>query len=266
MMPFRVTSTTDLAKILTIVSMCLSISIQSLGWGQTGHRVVGYIAQKHLTKKALKNLRMVMGNETIAMASNWMDNIKSDRTYDHMGPWHYCTIPDGMTYAEAGTPDEGDIIKTIERLIHELETKQFTDEDELFALKCLIHLIGDIHQPLHVGNGNDRGGNDVKLKWFGRNSNLHRVWDSEMIDGKQLSFTELGQSLDFATKNQISQWQNDPILTWAAESMSYRDQMYDLPENMSIGFQYSYHNWSTVEYRLLQAGIRLAGILNQIYG
>ena len=238
----------------------------SLSWGRTGHRVVGHIAQKHLSKKALKNIRLIMGNESIAMASNWMDEIKSDRVYDHMNPWHYCTIPDGMTYAEAGTPDEGDAIATIERLIRELETKQFTDEDELFALKSLIHLIGDIHQPLHVGNGEDRGGNDIKVKWFWNDSNLHRVWDSGMIDSQQLSFTEMAASIDFATDAQIQKWQSDPLMTWIEESKSLRNQVYDLPENMSIGYEYNYKNWDTAEQRLLQAGIRLAGVLNMIYG
>ena len=249
-----------------ILFLSVLISIQSFGWGKNGHRAVGYIAQQHLSKKAMKNLRLIMGHESLAIASNYMDDIKSDRAYDHMGPWHYCTIPDGKTYAEAGTPDEGDVIITIERLIRELETKEFTDEDELFALRCLIHLIGDIHQPMHVGNGTDRGGNDVKLKWFGSNSNLHRVWDSEMIDGQQLSYTELANSVNHASDMDIAKWQNDPILTWTEESKSYRSQLYNLPENLSIGYQYSYNNWATVEVRLLQAGIRLAGVLNRIYG
>lgn len=244
----------------------ITLSFSSFGWGKTGHRVVGHIAMEHLSKKALKNIRLIMGNESLAMASNWMDDIKSDHSYDHMSPWHYCTIPDGMSYAEAGTPQEGDIIVTIERLIRELESKEFTDKDELFALKCLIHLIGDLHQPLHVGKGDDRGGNDVKVKWFGSNSNLHRVWDSEIIDGQQLSFTELSQSIDFPTPGQLSQWQNDPLMKWVEESIAYRKQVYDLPENMSIGYEYSYYNWATVQHRLLQAGVRLAGILNRIYG
>jgi hypothetical protein len=242
------------------------LSLQSFGWGKNGHRAVGYIAQQHLSKKALKNLRLIMGNETLAMASNYMDDIKSDRAYDHMSPWHYCTIPDGQTYAQAGTPDEGDAIATIERLIRELETKKFTDKDELFALRCLIHLIGDIHQPLHVGNGTDRGGNDIKIKWFGRSSNLHRVWDSEMIDGQQLSYTELAESIDFASNEQIEKWQSDDIVAWTDEAKALRKQVYDLPENLSIGYQYNYSNWATVEQRLLVAGIRLAGVLNRIYG
>jgi len=249
---------------LLIIS--LFIASNSFGWGQIGHRAVGYIAQLHLSKKAKKEIYKIMGNESLAMASTWMDFIKSDPAYNFMGAWHYCTIPDGETYAEAGTPEEGDVIETIERLIKELETRQFTDSDELMALRMLIHLVGDIHQPLHVGNGEDRGGNDIKLKWFGQSTNLHSVWDSRMIDGQQLSYTELAISVNSPSDSEITSWQSDPILVWAAESMSYRKELYSLPENMSISYRYHFDNWATVQKRLVQAGVRLAGILNGIYG
>ena len=251
---------------MLVLFFSLLISQQSFGWGKTGHRAVGYIAEQYLTKKARKEIKKIMGSESLAIASIWMDFIRSDRAYDQMDPWHYATIPNGLHYSEAGTPKEGDVIFTIKRLIQELETKQFTDEDELFAIRCLIHLIGDIHQPLHVGTAEDRGGNDVKVKWFGSNSNLHRVWDSDMIDGQQLSYTEMAESINFPTNSQILQWQKDPLMKWVEESISYREQIYALPDNSSIGYRYSFDNWATVEHRLLQAGIRLAGVLNQIYG
>jgi len=251
---------------LIILFFCLVASLPSFGWGKTGHRVVGRIAEQHLTKKARKNLQQILGNESLAMVSDWMDFIRSDPGWDHAGPWHYCTIPDGMTYDQVEIPPEGDLIQTLNRVIQELKTKQFTDKDELTALKLLIHLAGDIHQPLHVGNGQDRGGNDVKLKWFWQNSNLHRVWDSEMIDGELLSYTEWVASINFATKSEIIAWQHAGIEDWAYESMSYRNQIYNLPQNMSINYRYVYDNIDVVRHRLLQAGIRLAGILNDIYG
>lgn len=251
---------------LIILFFSFAASLQSFGWGKTGHRVVGAIAEMYLTKKASKEIQRIMGNESLAMAANWMDFIRSDPRWDHAGPWHYTTIPDGMTYEQAGTPDEGDAIETIERLINELQTKQFTDSDELVALRFLIHLIGDLHQPLHTGNGEDRGGNDIKLKWFFKNSNLHGVWDSGIIDGEQLSHSEWVNEINFATRTEITTWQRSSPVEWAYESMSYRNQIYDLPENKSINYRYVYNNIDLVRHRLLQAGIRLAGILNNIYG
>jgi hypothetical protein len=235
-------------------------------WGQTGHRVVGLVAERHLTKKAKANIEKILGGESLAMVSNYMDFIKSDPTYKHMDPWHYCTIPDGQTYEQAGTPSEGDVIATIERLKVELKNKQFTDGDEAFAIKMLAHLVGDIHQPLHVGNGNDRGGNDVKLKYFWESSNLHRVWDSDMIDSQQLSYTEFADWVDTEDKATVATWQKNVTTDWAYESMGLRKQVYNLPEDLSLSYRYNFDNIDAVKLRLVQAGVRLAGLLNEIYG
>ena len=177
-------------RIILSIVLSFLITTYSYGWGQTGHRVVGSIAEYHLSKKARKNLKIILNGQSIAMVGNFMDEIKSDSTYDLYNPWHYCTIPDGKTYEEAGTPDEGDIIYAIQFFISELQSKKLNSMDEAFALKCLIHLVADIHQPLHVGNGDDRGGNDVQVEYFWSNSNLHRVWDTGIINGQNLSYTE----------------------------------------------------------------------------
>jgi hypothetical protein len=236
------------------------------GWGQTGHRVIGTIAEDYLTRKAKKKISILLGDESIAMAANYMDEIRSEPDYRFLDPWHYCTIPDGTTYEENGAPEEGDIIMAINRLTEELKSKEFTLGDEKFTLKLLIHLIGDIHQPLHVGNGTDRGGNDVKVEYFWENSNLHRVWDSGIIDGQKLSFTEYTEWINHTSKKEIVRWQQSDVTEWAYESVSHRPQVYRLPENNIINYRYDYDNIDLVNLRLLQAGVRLAGVLNEIYG
>lgn len=253
-------------KRFVLTSIISLFVFHALPWGKTGHRVVGLVAERHLTKKAKKNIAKVLGHESLAEVSNYMDFIRADDTYDHMDPWHYATIPDSMSYEQAGTPQEGDVIQSINRLIGELKTGEFTDEDEAFALKLLVHLIGDIHQPLHVGTGEDRGGNDVRVEYFWDSYNLHRVWDSGIIDGQQLSYTEYVEWIDHAPEEKIEAWQNTTVLDWAYESVAYRDQVYDLPESKKINYRYDYDNLDLVNLRLLQAGIRLAGVLNEIYG
>ncbi|MFK7971770.1 MAG: S1/P1 nuclease [Bacteroidia bacterium] len=235
-------------------------------WGKTGHRIVGEIAQRHLTKKAQKNIERVLGSEDLAMASNWMDFIKSDRNYRFMYTWHFVSIPDGKRYEDITPPASGDVIGTIERLTEELKTGEYTHEDERFVIRCLIHLIGDIHQPLHVGRAEDAGGNRVKLGWFRSKSNLHRVWDSELIDHQQLSYTEYATYLDHAPKDTIKVWQDATVRDWAYESMEYRKLTYDLPPDSTLRFRYNFDHKAVLEKRLNQAGIRLAGILNMVYG
>ncbi|SNS46536.1 S1/P1 Nuclease [Ekhidna lutea] len=245
----------------------LLIVSQSFAWGPTGHRIVGLIAERHLTNKARKNIEKALGFETLAEVSYYMDFIKSDDKYDYMYDWHFATIPTGKTYEEAGTPEEGDVIVALQRLISELETKEFTDGDEAFALKCLVHLIGDIHQPLHVGNGEDRGANDVKLDFFWKSSNLHRVWDSQMIEEQKFSYTEYAEWIDHPTAKQLEDWSSLNVLDWAYESVKYREQCYNtVPEDKKLSYDYVYENLDLLNQRLLQAGIRLANVLNEIYG
>lgn len=252
---------------LSLISFfILLLSIQSFGWGLTGHRVIGRIAEAHLTKKAQRNITTVLQEESIAMVSNFMDEIRSEPKYKFLDPWHYCTIPDGLNYEEAGTPGEGDIIQSINQLIKELKEKKFTLGDESFTLKLLIHLIGDLHQPLHVGNGNDRGGNEVSVEYFWKESNLHRVWDSGIIDHQLLSYTEYTDWINHLSEKEINQWQNSGVIDWAMESVSFRPEVYQIPESKKINYRYNYENIDLLNHRLLQAGIRLAGILNEIYG
>lgn len=252
--------------LLTLFAIALLHSSCAFGWGATGHRITGHIAERHLTETARENIRKVLGHESLAMVSTFMDEIKSDPAYDHLRPWHYCTIPDGMKYSEAGTPENGDVVYAIEKLSEELRTKKFTQGDEAFTLKLLVHLIGDIHQPLHVGNGNDRGGNDVQVTYFSRKSNLHRVWDSGIIDGTQLSYTEYAEWINHPEPAEVEKWQKSGVRHWAHESMTYRPQIYKLPKDKRLSYQYDYAHKPTVNLRLLQAGIRIAGMLNEIYG
>jgi hypothetical protein len=241
--------------------------MQVFGWGQTGHRVVGQIAENHLNPEAAKAVKALLGEESLAMCANWMDHIKSNDAYDHMNPWHYCTIPDGLSYHTCEHPDEGDVIQAIEHLIVEIETKEFQyAENEAMAVKMLAHLVGDLHQPLHVGNGTDKGGNDFKIKWFGDYSNLHRIWDSDLINHQQLSYTEYAAWIDYTNPADVVAWQGSTVIDWAHESQTIRMTIYPEEGASSLGYGYNYEHIETLNQRLLQAGVRLAGILNALYG
>ncbi|WP_299754852.1 S1/P1 nuclease [uncultured Pontibacter sp.] len=253
-------------KLTSIFFLCLMLTGQVFAWGQNGHRAVGLVAEQHLSKKAKKKVMQVLENNSLAEVSVWMDDIKSDSTYDHTHDWHWVTIQDGETYEQSEKNPNGDVLGKIEELSKVLKSGKLTKAQEQEYLKYLVHLVGDIHQPLHVGTGDDQGGNQVKVQWFYQPSNLHRVWDTDMIAGKNLSFTEIVRFLGEPDKAQVKQWQSDSVRDWANESMSYRPRVYNLPEDKKISYSYAYENYSLVEQRLLQAGVRLAGLLNEIYG
>ncbi|MGE0587725.1 MAG: S1/P1 nuclease [Cyclobacteriaceae bacterium] len=249
---------------ITVLVFLISYST-AYPWGATGHRVVGEVASQYLNAKAKKKLTDLLMGESLAMAGTWMDEVRSNRKYDYMTDWHWVTIPEGTNYADTEKNPNGDIIEAIDRMIKKLKSGGLTKTDEAESLKVLIHLVGDIHQPLHVGTGDDRGGNDTKVKWMGRSSNLHRVWDSDIIDETKLSYTEMAAGLIRPTKSEVTKLQRSTVLDWAKESMALRKQVYEIGDS-ELGYDYSYHNLDKVERRLMEAGIRLAGILNSIYG
>ncbi len=240
---------------------------QTFAWGQTGHRVIGQIATWHLNKRAQKNINKLLGPETLAMSGTWMDEVRSDSTYNYMVTWHYLTIPGGEQYDVSKQDAGGNAYATLQTIVAGLKSDTLSAEDEVVYLRILVHLVGDLHQPLHVGTGEDKGGNDVKVRWMGGESNLHRVWDSDMIDSKQLSYTELATYLNrFITKDKAKQWQSVPFSQWLSEDMALRETVYDIPEDHYLSYHYAFKNYPVVEQRLLMAGVRLAGILNDIYG
>lgn len=251
---------------LFIISAIFFNTSSTLFWGQIGHRTVGLIAEGLVKNKTKKAIERVLENETLAEVSTYMDEVRSDSEFNYANTWHYCTIPDGMTYEEAPVQEGGDVVWAIEKIITELKAGGMSLEEEAIKLKFLVHMVGDIHQPLHVGTGEDRGGNDVKVQWFGSKTNLHSVWDSKMINGKEYSYTEFAEWVNHPTKSQIKAWQAATVRDWAHESMTYRPQIYDVPENGRLSYAYGYQYFDIVKHRILQAGVRLAGVLNDIYG
>ena len=252
-------------KRITVYLLFCLISIESYCWGLTGHRVTGMIAEHYLNAKAKKRIKQLLGQESLALVSTWMDEIRSDSTHIDMADWHWVTIETGMTYDQSKKNPKGDAIMTLERVIAELKSHQLTPQQELEDLRILVHLAGDIHQPLHVGCCDDGGGNKVRVKWFRSESNLHHVWDNDMIDDSKFSYTELVAALGEPDQVTVTRLQKASVRDWVNESMNYRKQVYNIGDG-NLSYKYTYKNFPLVRLRLVEAGVRLAGILNQIYG
>jgi len=233
------------------------------GWGKTGHRIVGEIANQHLSHSAKKNITELLGHSDLSRISNWSDEIKSDPNWKHAWNWHFMTIPDGETF-ESGE-HEGIAFEKTNDFISTLKDNHSSQSDKEIALKFLVHIVGDLHQPLHVGNGNDRGGNDVKVKWFSESTNLHRIWDSHLIDHQQLSYTEYADYLMLGvSKNQINKAMTPNLIDFILESATLRNQTYVIGDG-DLKWEYFYQNKELLESRLRNGGLRLAAILNSIY-
>ena len=237
----------------------------SLAWGPTGHRATGRIAERHLTPQAARAVAELIGPETLAYDATWADDIRSEPDWAKADSWHWVTVPDGQTYESSTKNPAGDILEAIPRFEKTLADRTAPRADRVQALKWLAHLLGDLHQPLHVGRGDDRGGNETVVLWFGEPSNLHSVWDSKLIENSALSFSELADSLDHPTADQVRDWQRGGPLDWAAESQQLRAKVYDIGDRR-LSFKYLHDAWPIARQRLLQGGIRLAGELNRLLG
>ncbi len=255
-------------KLVLLLSL---ISIQGFSseydWGKTGHRATGQIADNHLSKKAKKNITQLLNGEGLAFVSTYADEIKSDENYRKYGPWHYVNFPFDKKYGEETPSENGDLIKGITQCINVLKDEKSTNEDKVFYLKMLVHFIGDLHQPLHVGRGEDKGGNDIQVRWFKDGSNLHRVWDSEMIDYYGMSYSELAMNTTQLSKLQIDAIKTGTVLDWVYESQALAKKVYTSANvGEKLGYKYMYYNFPILRSQLQKGGIRLAKILNEIFG
>lgn len=243
----------------------LSFSQEAFSWGKNGHRIVGEIAQRNLTKEAEKGVKDLLGVEDLSRVSTFPDEIRSEKAYDYTAAWHYASIPSGKTYFDQKRSKDGDVIEGLFRMEETLRDPKKSKEEKAFALKFLVHMMGDVHQPLHVGLAEDRGGNMVRLKWFKGETNLHALWDESMVDFEQLSYTEYSSYLNHFTSDEKKELTKGTFVDWARESQDLRSTVYDLGGSESLSYEYHHRMKPTMELRLRLAGIRLASILNRTF-
>ncbi|BDC99214.1 S1/P1 nuclease [Persicobacter psychrovividus] len=254
-------------KKLNVLAVLMLFAVgQVFAWGQNGHRTVAEVASHHISKKTQKAIIAILGDENMAMAATWPDEIKSDHAYDSCKVYHYVNMKSDETYAQSEKNPHGDAITALQMMSKIVKDKTQPLVRRQEALRYIIHIIGDIHQPMHVGHKEDLGGNLVKVKWFGHKSNLHRVWDSDMIDNTQLSYTELSRHVGVPTKAEIKNWQSSSVEQWVAESHQVATKLYDTVGDGNFSYRYMFDHRETLYNQLEKGGVRLAGYLNALFG
>lgn len=242
----------------------------AFSWGLLGHRIIGEVARQHLSKKAKKELQKLIGKETLAWWSNWPDFIKSDSTWNYASPWHYVDLPGHITKDSFVTglkklPGKN-LYTQIPAMMKEISDQSLPIEKRRTALYFLIHLVGDLHQPLHVGRDEDAGGNKIVVYWFDKKTNLHSLWDSMLLEFQQYSYTEYSSLLNIRSKEQVKAWQAGSLEDWFYESHVLSDVIYDATPNESkLSYRYNYQFQKMMEEQLVKGGVRLAALLNKAF-
>jgi hypothetical protein len=257
-------------KVCFIV-LFFSTPIISNAWGLLGHRIVGQIADSYLTAKTKTEITKILGFESIAIASNWPDFVKSDPAYKYLSLWHYVNLKSGLTFNEVDSFLRADtttnaFTKT-NFLIRELKTNKLLPTDKkILYLRLLIHIVGDLHQPMHLGRIEDRGGNAIKVKWFSDDVNLHQIWDEKLISFQELSYTEYAASINNTTLLQRQAWQKQTLTQWIFDTYQLSEKVYaNTVPDTKLDYAYNFKFIAPLNDQLLKGGVHLAGVLNDIF-
>jgi hypothetical protein len=251
---------THLGNCLAALLVSVLSNSSARAWGAEGHQVIATLAEQQLTPAARKEVDRLLALEpgqTLASISTWADEHRNPQT----AGWHYINFPRGTCTYEAprDCPDGKCVVEAINRQV-EVLTSNAPDEVRLTALKYLVHLVGDVHQPLHAGYKDDRGGNTYQLQAFMRGSNLHAVWDSGLI-----------KSLNEDTETLARRLATKPVRagsTWSASSAAQDScQIVSTPgfyPERLVTTDYVAKYAPVMEDRLVEAGARLAQVLNRV--
>lgn len=253
----------------TLLTVCAGLSsLMAFGWGQKGHDVTVFIAENHLTPTTYEKISDLLDGKSMVYWANWLDNASHTPQYAYTKTWHYKNIDDGVKYEEAPLHPDGDIIRAVYSQVEVLQDSTASRADQQLALKILVHVMGDLHQPMHMGHASDLGGNRWTVNYFGRDSNLHSVWDSSVPESAhKWTYTEWNNQINRPTPAQI-----DEILVegnpekWGEETFEICKEVYRLtPQGTKISYDYVSEWTPVVEDRFLKGGLRLADVLNSIY-
>lgn len=253
--------TTRYALYLAFALALSAPSEVSWAWGSDGHRLVAHIAHAQLNSHDRQEVQKLLDLEpgaTLEGVSTWADEVRNPAT----AAWHYLNFPKGdCNYqAERDCPNGNCVVDAINRQMEVLKSEP-DPQKRLLALKYVVHLVGDVHQPLHAGWGDDRGGNSYQLQAFMRGSNLHAFWDSGMIRYYKEQDVNWTDTVFKQANLTAKPWQ---VKEAAQESCQIVIGERFYPPRM-VGSDYAEQYRATLTQRLTSAGQRLATMLNGVW-
>jgi hypothetical protein len=255
---------------LSLALLCLQ---NVYAWGPEGHMIVGKIAEEQLSPAAKLAVSKLLPGTNLAAVSTWADQIKDQPAWVQTKPWHFIDVADGRSYESITHAPEGDVITAIDQYSAVLKDSTSSTLDRQNALKFLVHFVGDIHQPLHVGRPNDHGGNMIKVLFEGRKTNLHQLWDSGMILQQNMDYVQYAHYLQThgpASFKKFTEVVEIPYKQIITDDMAARAEMYKFAKalngTVTLDAAYMNRNITTMNTQLLQGGKRLAALLNSIFG
>ncbi|MEN5208416.1 S1/P1 nuclease [Stenotrophomonas terrae] len=263
--------------LLPAVGITLAVSAlipgQALAWGAQGHRLVARIAEPNLhpaTRAEVERLLAAEPGASLSSIAPWADQLRGNDPDlgKRSASWHYVNMAeDDCAFSPPKhCPNGNCVVGALQAQSALLANRQLSDVERLQALKFVVHLVGDLHQPLHAGYGHDRGGNSYQLQFNGRGTNLHSVWDSGMFYTLQLNddqFLQRLQALPAPASTRAPDLQRDPAL-WAEQTCRIATRKGLYPSGHKIDERYTAVWEPVAEAQLRLGGEQLAALLNQL--
>ena len=253
-------------KLLFLIFL-LSFTFHLAAFDALGHRIIADIAYKNLKCGTRKNVDKVLFRHGIIYSSIWADDVKSDSAYKHSYNWHFQNLKDGMTKTDLqflldNPKSEGNhLFFALDSLSKSLKK----NKNDVEALKFIVHFVADMFQPMHLGRLSDRGGNDVMIKWFGRDIRLHQLWDTQMLEGQKFSYSEYSRYITDKFAKQKKDLKNQSKVDAIWETYLIRNKIYAYDYTNLRAYSYMYEFNDDMDLQLFRAGIQLANLLNEIY-
>jgi hypothetical protein len=252
-----------------IPGLALLVPAPAHAWGPQGHEIVALIAMAELAPPARGHVaRLLGGTAMMVHDSNWADEIRDQRR--NTAAWHYADIPLAAPGYDArrDCPDQDCVVAQIENDLRVLSNRKISDAARADALRFLIHFVADVHQPLHAQDHDDRGGNQVRVMIGRTRTNLHRVWDSEVVGAMGSDAGREASAIERSiTQAQRKSWSSGTPAQWANEAHAVaRDQIYPPlagRREVRLPRDYAYRQAPVVRTLLAKAGVRLAFLLNR---
>ena len=252
--------------IILIALVSSSISSTAFAWGVLGHRVVAQLAQKQLTSAAqvqVDRLLAVTGAHRLADIATWPDDLRDldPNLFKQTSRLHYINFRSrDCIYDPPRDCRNGEcVVAAIQHYAAILGDRSRSDAERAQALSFVVHFVGDVHQPLHASYLDDKGGNDYQVRWHDRGTNLHKIWDTTMLNSTDLSYQALANQL---AENARAVPQGNPA-QWAEESCRIVRDDGVYPPTRNIDAAYVERELPVAEERLREAGARLAALLNR---
>jgi hypothetical protein len=254
-------------KKITFLLFSITVVMNAMAYDATGHRIIADIAYHNLTTKAKLAVDRLLGKQGIVYAATWADEIKSDKKYDYSYQWHYQNLKDSMTNEQLENLYQHPVSEG-EHLFYaiaQMKARITKDKKDTEALKFLVHFMGDLHQPMHLGRVEDLGGNKTPVKWFGKTINMHSLWDSYMIEAQNYTYTEYSAYLRNKFESAKAKYlKENPIASLeAVYQIRNKIIFYDYTDTNSYHYTYLFSN--DLDALLFRGGIQLAKTLNELY-